>query len=53
MNGPKEKMDRVESDHLNNYPILAKRDLKYGIFKRFFNRQIKNFLRIKRKIITN
>ena len=40
-------------DHLNNYPILAKRDLKYGIFKRFFNRQIKNFLRIKRKIITN
>ena len=34
-------------DHLKYYPIWAKRDLKYGIFKRFINRQRKN---IKRKI---
>ncbi len=31
-------------------PILAKRDLEYNIFKRFLNRQKKNFLRIKRKL---
>lgn len=37
-------------DHLENYPILAKRDLKYGIIKRFINRQKKNFKRLKRKL---
>lgn len=40
-------------DHLDNYPILAKRDLKYGIFKRFFNRQKKNYRRLKKKIFNN
>ena len=40
-------------DHLENYPILAKRDLKYGYLKRFFNRQKKTFRRIKNKIFRN
>ena len=34
-------------NHAENNPILAKRDLKYGIFERFISRQRKN---IKRKI---
>ena len=33
-------------EHLKNFPILAKRDKKYNIFKRFFFRQSKNFKRI-------
>lgn len=37
-------------DHLKNYPILAKRDLKYGLFKRFLNRQKKTINRIKNKL---
>ena len=32
-------------DHLKNYPILAKRDKKYNILKRFLNRQKKNLKR--------
>ena len=36
--------------HLNNYPILAKRDLKYNIIKRFIKRQSKNLKRLKKKI---
>tara|TARA_B100000035_G_C20913080_1_gene514893 strand:+ start:105 stop:956 length:852 start_codon:yes stop_codon:yes gene_type:complete len=36
-------------DHLINYPILAKRDKKTNILKRFFLRQIKNFNRILKK----
>tara|TARA_Y100001970_G_scaffold192795_1_gene234340 strand:+ start:5120 stop:5986 length:867 start_codon:yes stop_codon:yes gene_type:complete len=40
-------------DHLENYPILAKRDLKYGYLKRFLNRQKKTFRRIKNKIFGN
>ena len=37
-------------DHLENYPILAKRDLKYGYLKRFLNRQTKTFRRLRNKI---
>mgnify|MGYP001189913143 CR=1 FL=1 len=36
-------------DHLKEYPILAKRDKKKSIFKRFFLRQLKNFNRIWKK----
>ena len=31
--------------HLNDYPILAKRDKKYNLLKRFINRQKKNISR--------
>tara|TARA_B100001540_G_scaffold121151_1_gene108275 strand:+ start:685 stop:1548 length:864 start_codon:yes stop_codon:yes gene_type:complete len=37
-------------EHNLNSPILAKRDLKYGIMKRFFIRQKKNFNRLIKKI---
>lgn len=37
-------------EHNLNSPILAKRDLKYGIIKRFFIRQKKNFNRLINKI---
>ena len=37
-------------EHIIDYPFWAKRDLKYNFFKRFFNRQIKNFRRKKKKI---
>ena len=33
-------------NHLKHYPILAKRDKTYGLFKRFFNRQQKNLKRL-------
>jgi len=36
--------------HLTNYPILAKRDKKYNLFKRFVNRQKKKIYRIKKKL---
>jgi len=36
--------------HLKHYPILAKRDLKYGLIKRFFNRQKKNINRFLKKL---
>ena len=36
--------------HNKKSPFLAKRDLKFNIFKRFLNRQKKNFKRLLRKI---
>lgn len=36
-------------DHLKEYPIWAKRDLKYNILKRFTNRQKKTITRLKKK----
>ena len=36
--------------HTKESPFLAKRDLKYSIFKRFLNRQKKTFNRLKIKI---
>ena len=42
-----EKNNSRTWEHLSNYPIIAKRDLEYNIFKRFINRQIKNFKRKK------
>ncbi len=43
------KKDNVRTwSHIHDYPFLAKRDLEYNLFKRFFNRQIKNFKRKKR-----
>ena len=36
--------------HLNSYPILAKRDKKFNMFKRFFNRQKKTLNRYLQKI---
>jgi len=36
-------------DHLNNYPILAKRDKKNNILKRFTNRQKKSLKRLIKK----
>ena len=44
-----EKDNKRTWDHNLNNPILAKRDLKYNILKRFINRQIKNWKRFKRK----
>ena len=35
--------------HLKDFPIIAKRDKKKNLFKRFLDRQIKTFLRIKHK----
>ena len=40
-----EKENERTWEHLNNFPILAKRDKRYSLFKRFLNRQIKNFKR--------
>tara|TARA_B100001248_G_scaffold260909_1_gene250490 strand:- start:19 stop:891 length:873 start_codon:yes stop_codon:yes gene_type:complete len=37
-------------EHLKENPILAKRDKKYNIFKRFFSRQKKNYNRILKKL---
>ena len=37
-------------NHILNYPILAKRDKKFNIFRRFINRQKKTLNRIKNKI---
>lgn len=37
-------------EHLREKPILAKRDKKYNIFKRFFSRQKKNYNRILKKL---
>ena len=36
--------------HLNSYPILAKRDKQFGIFKRFLNRQKKTLNRYLQKL---
>ena len=38
-------------DHNWENPILAKRDLKFNIFKRFLNRQLKTIKRYKKKIL--
>ena len=35
--------------HLSKSPIIAKRDLRYGIFRRFINRQKKNLNRFFKK----
>lgn len=45
-----EKENKRTWQHNKNNPILALRDLKYNIFKRFLNRQKKNFKRLSRKI---
>tara|TARA_Y100000816_G_scaffold292431_1_gene287647 strand:+ start:3259 stop:4125 length:867 start_codon:yes stop_codon:yes gene_type:complete len=46
-----EKNNQRTWEHNLNNPILAKRDLKYNIFRRFINRQIKTFKRYKKKLI--
>ena len=38
-------------DHTKNNPIIAKRDLQYNIFKRFFNRQKRTFNRYYARLI--
>ena len=38
-------------DHTKNSPIIAKRDLQYNIFKRFFNRQKRTFNRYYARLI--
>ena len=43
-----EKNNQRTWEHNLNNPILAKRDLKYNIFRRFTNRQIKTFKRYKK-----
>ena len=40
-------------EHNKFSPILAKRDLKYSIFRRFFNRQKKNYRRLKSRLKEN
>ena len=44
-----EKNNKRTWEHNIDNPILAKRDLKYNIFKRFLNRQIKTYKRYKKK----
>ena len=39
--------------HIEKNPILAKRDLQYGILRRFLNRQKKNFNRLKKNYSIN
>tara|TARA_B100000035_G_scaffold312166_1_gene323071 strand:- start:42 stop:911 length:870 start_codon:yes stop_codon:yes gene_type:complete len=48
-----EKNNKRTWEHNSNNPILAKRDLKYNIFRRFINRQIRNFNRYKNKYFNN
>ena len=48
-----EKYNLKTWDHILDHPILAKRDLKYNILRRFINRQIKSFKRKKRKLFGN
>jgi hypothetical protein len=45
-----ETKNRRTWDHLKNFPVLAKRDKKYNIFKRFVNRQKKNIFRFLNKL---
>ncbi len=40
-----EKENKRTWEHLDNFPILAKRDKKFNVIKRFFNRQVRNFKR--------
>ena len=42
-----EKDNKRIWEHNFNNPVLAKRDLKYSIFKRFINRQVKTIKDIK------
>ena len=44
-----EKDQKRTWEHIIDYPFLARRDLRYNIFKRFFRRQIKKLRRIKKK----
>tara|TARA_Y100000816_G_scaffold291815_1_gene284486 strand:+ start:374 stop:1243 length:870 start_codon:yes stop_codon:yes gene_type:complete len=39
-------------DHLQDFPIIAKRDKKKNIFRRFFDRQKKTYNRMKRKFFS-
>ena len=48
-----EKNNSRTWEHTLDNPILAKRDLQYNIFKRFINRQIKNYKRKKLIIFKN
>ena len=45
------KDDQRTWDHNLDYPFLAKRDLKYNLLRRFINRQIKNYKRLKKKLV--
>ena len=47
MNGVKKKGTRTW-EHNQDNPILAKRDKRYNFFKRFINRQLRNFNRYKK-----
>tara|TARA_B100001063_G_scaffold245337_1_gene280741 strand:+ start:3748 stop:4617 length:870 start_codon:yes stop_codon:yes gene_type:complete len=47
-----EKDQKRTWEHIIDYPFLAKRDLRYGIFKRFLRRQARTFRRIKKKFVT-
>lgn len=38
-----EKENKRTWEHIHNFPFFARRDLEYNFFKRFINRQIKNF----------
>ena len=46
------KHDQRTWDHNLDYPFLAKRDLKYNLLRRFINRQIKSYRRLKKKFIS-
>ena len=46
-----EKNNRTFS-HLENFPIIARRDKKKNFIRRFFDRQKKNFFRIRNKFMT-
>lgn len=46
-----EKDQKRTWEHITNYPFLAKRDLKYNIFKRFLRRQAKNLKKIKKNFM--
>ena len=46
-----DKNGKRSFNHLNFFPIIAKRDKKKNIFLRFFDRQRKTYLRIKNKIL--
>lgn len=48
-----EKNNLRSWEHILDYPILAKRDLKYNLLRRFINRQIKNFRRKQRLFFKN
>ena len=45
-----EKNNRTFS-HLENFPIIARRDKKKNLISRFFDRQKKNFFRIRNKFM--